>query len=564
MRCARSATPRALLAALALALAGCGVVRPSDAPAVCPSYEDRLRPLVESRCQACHGPSRAEGGYVVGAYLDTMSRRPDGTPRVAPGEQRSPFLQAVRGELAGHAALDATDTARLERWVIDCRASTRELQYHPRGWTTPTDLGAQADGGANFHGQLLRQKFYRLESCQECHGVDLRGGRSGSDCNGCHAGEQGPLSCNTCHGDPDSAAPPRDLDGASATTALGVGAHRAHVVASSTHRAFGCADCHLDVKRPEDEGHYRARGVFQVDRATGRFLPAEVRLASAPGGTAKWDRAAATCTNSTCHAPNPADTAATKKDPVWTQVGGGQLGCGSCHGAPPSNHPPAATECGVCHGASYGPTSVNAATHLDGQVDLKGNGEGCDACHAGPAAPQFVDLLGRTADAGVRTVGAHDAHLKASKLRGPLTCNECHLVPSTLFAPGHVDTASPAEVFPGGFTGIASGRVPMAVYDASNATCATYCHRNGDGPADMTAGLNQAPSWTGGPSQAVCGTCHGLPPLDGTPAHQAATMTTCDTCHAGSVRADGGIVFTALPDGGVSSRHLDGRITGPQ
>lgn len=564
MQCARSATNKALLAALAIALAGCGVVRPSDAPAVCPSYEQRIRPLVESRCQECHGPSRAEGGYAVGEYVDTLSRRDDGTARVEPGSSDAPFLKAARGELPGHQALEAAEVTRLTSWVVECRGSPNEYQFHPRGWSTPTDQGVQADGGANFHGQALRQKFYRFNECQNCHGDDFRGGKSGFDCHTCHTGEQGPLACNTCHGDQDSAAPPRSLEGVRLTSDLGVGAHREHLTQTATHKAFGCAACHQDVKSPEDEGHYRALGVFQIDRTTGQFLPAEVRLTSGPAGQAKWDRTTATCTNSACHAPSALDQAATKQDPVWTRVGLGEVGCGSCHGAPPSTHAAGATECGACHGG-YGPAAVNVETHLNGRVDLKGGGEACSACHSGPDSAQFVDLLGRTADAGVKSVGAHDAHLKASKLRGPMACNECHLVPTTLLAPGHIDTAGPAEVFPLGFTGIASGQAVVAVYDASNATCTNYCHSGGErGAVDTAAGLLRTPSWTGAASQAACGTCHGLPPVDGTLWHNAATTTPCSSCHAGSVQADGGLVFTALPDGGVSSKHLDGLLTGQQ
>ncbi|HEY1089167.1 MAG TPA: CxxxxCH/CxxCH domain-containing protein, partial [Archangium sp.] len=92
------------------------------------------------------------------------------------------------------------------------------------------------------------------------------------------------------------------------------------------------------------------------------------------------------------------------------------------------------------------------------------------------------------------------------------------------------------------------------VYDATNATCTTSCHQ-GQGGTDMAPGLIRNPSWTGGPSQAACGTCHGLPPQDGSQWHALAAP--CATCHSGSIDADGGIVF----DGGTS-RHIDGRVTG--
>ena len=542
MQCARSVISRTLFLAV---LVGCGVTRPSDFTQICPSYELSIRPVVQARCEQCHSPTQAEGGYVVGQHTQTVSRSDDGPPRVAPGDPASPFLAAVRGELPGHAALEASEVNLLQNWVVRCRAAPLPHQFHPKGWATSTDT-------EQFHGVALRQKFYRFDECQKCHGEDVRGGGSGVDCNSCHL--KGPQDCSTCHGDESSAAPPRDLKGIRATTSLGVGAHRAHVSDGPAHKAFGCASCHLDVKQPEDEGHYRRRGVF----STG---PAEVRLSSAPGGTASWDRTTATCTNSACHAPSPSDTAPSKKDPIWTRVGLGDIGCGSCHGAPPSNH--ADNRCQVCHGAGYVDGGVDLALHLNGQVDLRNGGVRCDSCHAGPQSPTFVDLAGRGADAGVRAVGAHDAHLHASRLRGPLACNECHLVPSTVASPGHIDSPSPAEVFPFELGGLAWTANAIPTYDATNTTCTSYCHGSGDfGHVDSAPNLLRNPSWTAKSDQAACGACHGLPPQDGTVGHLAAATLACDTCHSGTVYPDGGIVFSTLPDGGLTSKHLDGKITG--
>ncbi len=556
MSCARSAISEplamlrgrasALLAATALLLAGCGVVRPSDFPQVCPNYDEAIRPLVEARCAQCHSPTRAEGGYVIGLHTQTVSRRDDGTARVDPGNDDSLFLQAARGTLPGHpevGELGEEERKALEHWVVACRGAPQKHEYHPRGWATSTDPD-------QFHGVALRAKFYRFGECQKCHGDDLRGGKSGVDCNSCHV--KGPLECSTCHGDETSAAPPKDLSYVRLTTSLGVGAHRAHVTDGPAHKAYGCAQCHQDVQNVEDEGHYRRRGVF----LTG---PAEVILSSGPGGIASWDRTTATCTNSACHAPSPADTASTKRDPVWTRTG--EISCGSCHGAPPSSHAQGNTQCELCHGVSYAGGGVDFALHLNGTVDVRGGGLRCDACHAGPDSPTFVDLQGRGTDAGVRTVGAHDAHLHASRLRGPLTCNECHLVPENVSSPGHLDSAGPAEVtFDGG---IGSSFGAVAVYDASNATCANYCHGGGDfGHPDTAPGLLRLPSWTGGSAQAACGTCHGLPPQDGTAGHLAAVSLACAACHSGTVGADGGLLFSTGPDGGLTSKHLDGKLTG--
>ncbi|HSN92425.1 MAG TPA: CxxxxCH/CxxCH domain-containing protein, partial [Anaeromyxobacteraceae bacterium] len=62
-------------------------------------------------------------------------------------------------------------------------------------------------------------------------------------------------------------------------------------------------------------------------------------------------------------------------------------------------------------------------------------------------------------------------------------------------------------------------------YDTATGGCAaTYCH----GSTLNHGGSNQAPLWTGGPSQAACGTCHGAPPPE--PHVQSVN---CGGCHEG-------------------------------
>lgn len=544
MQCARSAICKALLLSLAMAFAGCGVARPSDFGAVCPSYEQTIRPLLENACSQCHAPNSAAGGYVIGEYTQTVSRADDGAGRVIPAEPSSPLLAAARGTLGTHRPVDAAPMAALQDWVVRCRAAPGHQSLHPKGWSTPTDA-------EQFHGVALRAGFYNFGQCTSCHGDDLRGGTSQVDCNSCHV--EGPLACNTCHGDGDSAAPPRDLNGVRATTSLGVGAHRTHVVATATHQAFPCASCHLDVKTATQEGHYRREGVFSLG-------PAQVRLASGPAGAASWNRTTATCTNSTCHVPSSADTSPTRVTPVWTRVGQGDMTCGSCHGAPPSSH--ASAQCEACHGLGYADGGVEVALHVNGRVDLKNGGQRCDACHSGPTSPAFIDLSGGTASTSP-SASAHEVHLKASRLRGPMTCNECHVVPQTVMSLGHLDSARPADVFAVDTGGLAWRQSAMPTYNAANATCTNYCHGGGDFGHPDSAGTLRTPSWGGSSSQAACGTCHGLPPVDGTLAHVSASSISCDTCHGGSVWPDGGIRFTVLPDGGVTSKHLDGLITGP-
>jgi len=528
----------------ALAAAGCGIARdPMLGQPRCLDYESQIAPVLADGCGGCHAGIAPAGGYSVEDRLSVLARRDDGSARLVPGDTDSDFLFAARGSRDGHTALSEEQLALLEDWAVRCRAAPRELSVHPQGWTSPPDPD-------QFHGTALRAEAYELESCRECHGTDLSGGASGVSCASCHP--QGPLACNTCHGDALSIAPPRSLSGARLTTVLGVGAHRSHT--------SNCTACHALPATAEAEGHYRSGG--RLDDS-----PAELILLSAPGLTARWDRDAATCSGVACHAPSGADARATHQAPRWTMVGAGEAVCGSCHGLPPEDHGGSGNDCARCHGTAYSGGQLLAAKHVNGVVDVgDGQGGGCSACHGdatSPAPPR--DSMGRTSET-FPSVGAHRAHLEATHLlRGPIACNECHLVPATSKAPGHIDSTLPAEVFPAGAGAGTLARADGAVptYSAATASCGSvYCHGAGTRAADDQAPSRiPNPSWTGGTSQAACGACHGVPPLDGL--HSPAwILTDCARCHGPSINADGTIRLTTDPvTGELRSTHLDGQKT---
>jgi predicted CxxxxCH...CXXCH cytochrome family protein len=56
---------------------------------------------------------------------------------------------------------------------------------------------------------------------------------------------------------------------------------------------------------------------------------------------------------------------------------------------------------------------------------------------------------------------------------------------------------------------------------------ASYCHG-----ATLAGGSNKNPTWTGGASQAACGTCHGTPPSTGR--HSKHSGHACSDCHKGT------------------------------
>lgn len=533
-----------LVALTAAALSACDARPQAFGQAECDdSFAQGVSPVLQARCASCHSATRAEADYRVDSYQAAIARRPDGTPRVRAGDDGSRLLQAARGTLpGGHVAIPQKEITELQSWVVQCALKPKPYTVHINGWMDPGNSD-------QFHGRVLRQAVYQLSSCQACHGEDLSGGIANVSCQTCHP--SGVMACNTCHGSAANSAPPRNLDYLSATSLVTVGAHQSHVTDGPLHQGFACEVCHTTPTKPGDEGHYQVKGKLQTG-------PAPVIVRSGFGGAFSWNRANATCTNSYCHAPLQ-DARATLTTPVWTSVGQGQAPCGSCHGNPPAGHGPE-TRCQTCHRPTYVGTEPRSALHANGQVDLAAPPGSCVGCHGSgdnPAPP--VDLLGRS-DSSLQTVGAHREHLGAlHKVSSPVACNECHLVPTAINSPGHIDTAAPAEVFPAGAGVLAVADGAVASYDPSAATCTSYCHGSGTRLSkDTSAGINRTPVWNGGSGQAACGSCHGIPPrVTGTGYHTGVTsITQCSACHSSSVTSAGNIKV----DASGHSTHLNGIV----
>lgn len=233
-------------------------------------------------------------------------------------------------------------------------------------------------------------------------------------------------------------------------------------------------------------------------------------------------------------------------------------------------------QCKVCHGPSYvGGSVVTASCSQAGcHVDRSGNAkspEACNTCHGVFTAPanDFLSnapprsVAGDTAST-VRGVGAHQRHLLTEKIGKAVKCQECHKVPSQLFATGHVDTQAPAEVvFTDTLARLVTGSgilVPNPSYDNGSLKCAnTYCHGNWKlrkaasqlsfyYSDSVMVGSNASPVWTGGSASAACGSCHGLPPSG----HLAVPLTACGGCHRGVVNAQGAIIDP--------TKHVNGKI----
>lgn len=337
----------------------------------------------------------------------------------------------------------------------------------------------------------------------------------------------GGITCHACHGSDANAGPPVSLDEQSETTALGVGAHQAHLTDSAIRRAIACGECHVVPETVEAPGH--------VDP-----LPAEVSfgpLSRTDTATPSWDRATGTCHGVYCHGATLAG--GLDSSPNWTRVDGSQARCQSCHGAPPPPPHPEHDRCAACHGAtvaSDGRIAVERELHINGRIDLDVS---CEACHGGDGSPAPpADLAGEHATSA-RGVGAHRSHLASSTWRASVACSACHVVPDRADAPGHIDSPRPAELV---FEDRARLGGLAPVFDGDRCS-EVYCHG-----ATLTGGTITSPIWAQvDGSQAACGTCHGLPPA---PPHLA--RPDCVTCHADVIAADRAFIRPEL--------HLNGKV----
>ncbi|HUK65215.1 MAG TPA: CxxxxCH/CxxCH domain-containing protein [Anaeromyxobacteraceae bacterium] len=360
-----------------------------------------------------------------------------------------------------------------------------------------------------------------------------------SACGSARQAQAGTATCEGCHLYPPN-----------------VGAHVVHVDGNSQglNRKFACLECHLNVQSVNEPGHITEPDGSPVPS------PAQVRFDDSsalagltqPGATRlappSYDPTTGTCSNIYCHgaALKPAPAAAPY---AWTSTT--PIQCGTCHGLPPSDHPTGVqlTDCVLCHQPAVDATGTpNPSYHVNGTVDLVAQNQNqCSQCHGdktvlavSPGDPRSappVDLDGQSAS---DAVGAHQFHLQGQG--GLVTCDECHVVPQTVLAQGHIDFSLPpaqreAAVV---FGRIASLGPVSPTFNPANLTCSsTYCHGNfTGGNSTNTATWNQ-------PSTGACGSCHGLPPAAPHPAIGASAN--CGDCHAGYNATAGGTTGTVNP-----------------
>ncbi len=461
--------------------------------------------------------------------------------------------------------------------------SPAALSVHPSNWVKADSL--------DFHGKDLQKNNWDLKGCRSCHGANYSGGIAKSSCLTCHPAN--PEDCVVCHGGEDNqtGAPPEDLAGNANTDAKGVGAHTAHLSDGNLSLKFDCESCHIFPDSLYAAGHLET---------VKSQVSAEINfqgLAIIGGTNPQWN--GQTCTNTYCHGGFNGGNSTNA--PKWTTVDNTQAACGTCHNLPPGGEHPqgdVVSQCNLCHGTVVDDDNniISKSLHINGmpnvigthptgwvdtnspdfhgiyisdnQWDLTGcqqchgvdysggianssclpchpnTPEDCAVCHGGVdnqtgAPPE--DLAGDT-NTDATGVGAHTEHLSEGTLNQAFECGTCHVVPEALYDPGHVDSDAPAEV---NFTGLALTEGANPLWDGQTCTN-SYCHGGFDG-----GNSSNAPLWTKvDNTQAVCGTCHGLPPGGEHPQGQVATQ--CSLCHGTVIDETNNIINKSLHINGVA------------
>jgi predicted CxxxxCH...CXXCH cytochrome family protein len=503
---------RAAVVALLGALGSCSESRPS-AP-LAPLFDTDIAPVLQEHCASCHSGPAPAAGWSVATYSTVIACvQPSDTPATLPANASAPILAAL-ATVPHVGLLTEPEVSTLAQWLT---AGTPDFR---NGVHDPTIANPRS---STFHGTTLRATRWAAmldpddpNACGRCHDgtlsrpADVTSAAPGAPaCTSCHNQPGGVLACSTCHGSGATDYPPRDpcFFPGDATNA---GAHAAHVQKSSAlSTGVACSSCH-PVPGDPVIGGLHGDGVVEVT-----FDPKVV------GGTPSYDPTTETCAVY-CH-----DQGGARPQPSWSDTK--PMACGDCHGSPPSGHYSGA--CNNCHAeANAAGTALSGGPlHLNGKVDL-GNGSGlCGACHGSGSSPW-------------PSTGAHAAH-QSPTLTVPLDCANCHVVPSTILDPVHLDGTAHVT-----FSELATARGSLPTWDG--AKCANVaCH--GANLADPAS----VPLWndTSG-AQANCGACHGIPPSQ----HTASIECDRADCHGSEVSLDASGAPSITPSG--LGLHVDGIV----
>lgn len=494
-----------------VSIAGCSEQRAS-AP-VSSVYDVDVAPILQAHCVRCHGDADPAGGWSATSFLGAIACvAPSNGSATLPPDDRAPVLSALDTD-PHQGLLSGAERATLGSWVAGGTPA-----FHG-GVHDPSIIDPRATG---FHGAILRASAWSAmldprdpNACGRCHDGTLsrptgvtEGAPGAPSCTSCHDRPGGVLACSTCHGSGAKDYPPRDpcfFPGDAA------GAHAVHSEPSPILSAgLPCSTCHPVPGSPVIGGLH-GNGNVEVT-----FDPARVP------GAASYDPSSGACAVY-CHEQGGATPRVT-----WTQTAT-PVGCGDCHGSPPSGH--FVGPCTGCHAeANASGTALNGGPlHVNGKVDL-GDGSGkCGACHGAGDSPWPV-------------TAAHPSHQNPT-LTEPLACSSCHVVPAEVLDPVHLDGTVHVA-----FSGLATARGAVPSWNGTQCTNVACHGANLTDPAAI-------PTWGDTSSaQSKCGACHGVPPSQHTP---SASCERSD-CHGREVTlsASGAPLISA----GGEALHVDGII----
>jgi predicted CxxxxCH...CXXCH cytochrome family protein len=407
--------------------------------------------------------------------------------------------------------LDAADQATLTAWM---NGGTPAFASNVH---TPDIVDPRASG---FHANILRSARWTPmldptdpNACGRCHDGTLSrpegvtsAAPSAPSCTSCHDQPGGILACGTCHGTDTHAYPPRDP--CFFPNDPSGGAHAAHVEPSIACAAgLPCSTCHPMPGNPVIGGLH-GDGAVEIVFDSARVSPER-----------SWDPTSSTCAVS-CH-----DRGGLRPHPAWSETT--PMTCNDCHTSPPANH--YAGPCNSCHveANATGTALSGGPLHMNGKVDLGDGSGGCGACHGTGSSPWPTDAT-------------HQAHENPT-LSEPVACTSCHVVPASIYTPGHL--GSPLNVT---FSGHALDRGAIPTWDGVSCQNAA-CH--GANLADPPA----TPAWsdtTG--DQLACNACHGAPPSE----HTTALDCNRSTCHGAEITSPPALSIT--PSGRML--HINGVI----
>jgi predicted CxxxxCH...CXXCH cytochrome family protein len=477
-----------------------------------PVYDVDVAPILQAHCVSCHGDTNPAAGWSATSFLGVIACVPSNVPATLPSDDQAPILAAL--QTAPHEGLlSGAEQATLASFIAGGAPA------YVAGVHDPSIIDPRS---AAFHGAILRASHWSQmldptdpNACGGCHdGAPTRpagvtqGDPAAPSCTSCHDQPGGALACTTCHGEGGNAYPPRDPCFFPGDVA---GAHAAHGQPSSVRsEALPCSTCH-PVPGSTVIAGLHGDGIVEVT-----FDPTLVP------GQPSYDASSGACAVY-CH-----QQGGTKPNVTWTEAAT-PIGCGDCHLSPPANH--YVGSCTGCHAEANatGTALSGGPLHLNGKVDL-GNGSGlCGACHGTGASPW-------------PTTAAHPAHQNPA-LTVPLDCTNCHVVPTTILDPVHLDGTVHVT-----FAGLATARAATPVWSGTSCTNVA-CH--GANLADPAA----VPVWndTSG-AQARCGACHGIPPSE----HTTSTACNRSDCHGGEVTLDASGAPSISASGKVL--HIDGII----